>query len=230
MNKSIVFGGEGGIGREIVSRLRAADLGPVLSVDRAATADAVLDLGELEPGAGFSRWLQDFESELETPNLFVWCAAIYARRDPAAYDHAQIRSVVDTNLTSALMFFAALTRVQRRDPAPRRLVVVGSQAGVTGGLDAFYAASKAGLVAAVKSLAREYSGLGLITNGVSPGPTDTQMAKVMGDRRSEYEEMIPVGRFNTADEVAQAVCWLLAEAPETISGSVLDIDGGLVRR
>ena len=82
----------------------------------------------------------------------------------------------------------------------------------------------------MKSLAREYADRGLLANVVSPGPTDTPMADKMGERRQYYEKVIPVGRFNQAAEVASVVTWLLADAPDTITGTVIDIDGGLVRR
>jgi NAD(P)-dependent dehydrogenase (short-subunit alcohol dehydrogenase family) len=56
------------------------------------------------------------------------------------------------------------------------------------------------------------------------------MASGMGERRQYYESVIPVGRFNRATEVADVVTWLLTDAPETITGTVIDVDGGLVRR
>ena len=94
-----------------------------------------------------------------------------------------------------------------------------------------YAAAKAGLVAAVKSIAREYAKAGVTANVVSPGPVETPMASVMGDeRRRFYESTIPLGRYTRADEVASVIAWLLTDAPEAVTGMVLDVDGGLVRR
>jgi NAD(P)-dependent dehydrogenase (short-subunit alcohol dehydrogenase family) len=57
------------------------------------------------------------------------------------------------------------------------------------------------------------------------------MAAVMGDeRRSFYENAIPLGRYTQPHEVADVIAWLLTEAPVAINGSVVDVDGGLVRR
>ncbi len=57
------------------------------------------------------------------------------------------------------------------------------------------------------------------------------MASVMGDERKRfYENAIPLGRYSRPDEVASVIAWLLTEAPEAVTGMVLDVDGGLVRR
>lgn len=200
------------------------------TVDRTGDVDVVLDLADLAHGSACSRWLTRLEEPGAMPQLLVWTAAVYDRRPPEGYDPARLQHVLDVNLTSFLRFASTLARVQRSDGVARRLVVVGSQAATAGGTDAVYAASKAGLVAAVKSLAREHRSLGLVANVVSPGPTDTPMAAVMGERRAHYESVIPLGRFTEAAEVAAVVAWLLCSAPAAILGTVVDVDGGLVRR
>ncbi len=112
-----------------------------------------------------------------------------------------------------------------------RLVLITSQAAITGGTDAAYAASKAGLVAFGKSIAREYGPEGLRITMVSPGPVDTGMASVMPpERRAHYESTIPIRRFTWATEVADLVEYVLLRAPDALHGSTVEIDGGLVRR
>lgn len=224
-----MVGADGGIGREVVSQLRTEGFGPVATVDQRGEVDHLIDVSDLRDGSAYRRWTDSLEDD-GIPDVIAWTVGIYPRTEPARYDARTIGDVVDTNLTSFLVFAAALARVQRRDSRTRRLVVVGSQAGNTGGTDAVYAASKAGLGAAVKSLAREFASLRLIANVVSPGPTDTSMAAVMGDRRAHYESTIPLGRFNDPREVAQVVVWLLANAPAALHGTAVDVDGGLVRR
>ncbi|MDR1237413.1 MAG: SDR family oxidoreductase [Propionibacteriaceae bacterium] len=84
----------------------------------------------------------------------------------------------------------------------------------------------------VKSVAREYSRLGLGILAISPGPiTGTMSSAVMDPGRiRHYEAAIPLGRFAQPREVAQAIVWALCDAPAPMTGVVLDIDGGLVRR
>jgi len=227
---ALVVGAAGGIGGAVVDMLRDDRGATVRTVDRAGEVDVAVDLSDLSHDSAYSRWLASLEGPHVIPPLVVWTAAVYDRRPPEGYDDARLQHVIDVNLTSFLRFAAVLARAQLVDGIARRLVVVGSQAAVAGGTDAVYAASKAGLVAAVKSLAREHRSLGLVANVVSPGPTDTPMAAVMGDRREHYEDTIPLGRFNDAAEVAAAVVWLLCSAPDAILGTVVDVDGGLVRR
>jgi NAD(P)-dependent dehydrogenase (short-subunit alcohol dehydrogenase family) len=230
MVSALVVGASGGIGREITAQIRARNSIAVRTADLAGDVDHVVDLADLGEGSAFLRWLAASWETDGAPSLIAWCPGVYDREDCADYTIDRMRVVVNVNLMSFLAFAGALGRRQRQDGRARRLAVVGSQAWATGGKDAVYAASKAGLVGAVKSLAREYAPLGLLANVVSPGPTDTPMAGVMGERRQYYEKAIPVGRFNEAAEVASVVTWLLADAPGTVTGTVIDIDGGLVRR
>jgi NAD(P)-dependent dehydrogenase (short-subunit alcohol dehydrogenase family) len=230
MVNALVVGASGGIGREVTAQLRAHDSLIMRTADCVGDVDDVINLADLGGEGVFLRWLTASWEADKAPSLIAWCPGVYDREDCADYTIERMHAVVNINLMSFLVFARALSRQQRRDGHPRRLAVVGSQAWATGGKDAVYAASKAGLVAAVKSLAREYADRGLLANVVSPGPTDTPMADKMGERRQYYERVIPVGRFNQAAEVASVVTWLLADAPETITGTVIDIDGGLVRR
>jgi NAD(P)-dependent dehydrogenase (short-subunit alcohol dehydrogenase family) len=112
-----------------------------------------------------------------------------------------------------------------------RIVLVTSQASTAGGTDALYAAAKAGLVALVKSVAREFSRFGVLCNAVSPGPVDTPMATVMGpELRRDYEHRIPIGRFASPSEVGEVIVFLLMMEGGAISGATIDVDGGLIRR
>jgi NAD(P)-dependent dehydrogenase (short-subunit alcohol dehydrogenase family) len=239
MTRALVLGARGGIGTAVCAALRASKIDELDAVDivgaddvDGATAEGgreyVLDLTDDEAR---DAWLKTYLADVGSPDFVAWCAGLYPRRDIREYSTAQVRHILDVNLIAMLTLLPALVRATLETAKPMRIVVVGSQAAVTGGLDVPYAASKAGLVAAVKSIAREYAGHGIVANVVSPGPVDTAMASVMGDeRRRFYESAIPLGRYSRPDEVAAVVRWLLTDAPVAISGSVVDVDGGLVRR
>lgn len=126
------------------------------------------------------------------------------------------------NLTGA--FLAA----RRAIPGMRamgygRIVALGAAAGKSGGTrSAAYAASKAGLMVLVKSLAAEYARDGITANVVAPALIDTGM--LVNER--ELVERVPVGRLGTVDEVATLVTYLASGHAGYITGEVVDINGG----
>lgn len=243
MSRALVFGGLGGIGSAVcqaingeLGRPAAFDAVDVVDIAAAEPASAVparttSHAVDLADDVGRDAWFAKYLADVGAPDAVAWCAGRYPRRDIREYSTRELRDVLDLNLTALLALLPPLVSAALVSQRPLRLVVVGSQAGATGGLDVPYAAAKAGLVAAVKSIAREYAKSGLTANVVSPGPVETPMASVMGDeRRRFYESTIPLGRYSRADEVASVIAWLLTDAPEAVTGMVLDVDGGLVRR
>jgi 3-oxoacyl-[acyl-carrier protein] reductase len=107
-----------------------------------------------------------------------------------------------------------------------RIVSVASVVGLHGNAgQANYAASKAGLIAASKSLALEVASRGITVNVVAPGMVDTAMTASLD--HATYVAKIPMKRYATAQEVAYAVGFLCSEESKYITGHVLNVDGGL---
>ena len=91
-----------------------------------------------------------------------------------------------------------------------------------------YVASKAGLIGFTKALAREVASRNIRVNAVAPGFIDTAMTADLPDEtRRAYMQQIPLGRFGTPEDVAQTVLFLLSEASAYITGTVINISGGL---
>jgi 3-oxoacyl-[acyl-carrier protein] reductase len=89
-----------------------------------------------------------------------------------------------------------------------------------------YAAAKAGLVGAARSLAREVGSRGITVNVVAPGFVDTDMTAVLDDqRRAEILAGVPLGRYAQPAEIADAVEFLVRA--DYVTGAVLPVDGGL---
>ena len=109
-----------------------------------------------------------------------------------------------------------------------RIVNIASVAGKEGNPNAsHYSASKAGLIALTKSLAKEVATRGIMVNAVSPAAAKTAIFDQMLPQHIEYMlGKIPMGRFVEVDEVAAAVAWLASADCSFTTGSVLDLSGG----
>ena len=106
-----------------------------------------------------------------------------------------------------------------------RIINVSSIAGQLGHPDIWYGVSKAGLINATKSYAKQLGAHGIVVNCVSPSPIDTDMQKDNSEeRKAEFRKSVVSGRFGEASEVASAIVWLATDAPEYINGTTLDIN------
>lgn len=88
-----------------------------------------------------------------------------------------------------------------------------------------YSAAKAGVIGATKALAQEVGRRGITANCVAPGFIKTDMTE--GINEKDFKQLIPLNRFGTAEEVADAVCFLASDKASYITGQVLSINGGL---
>ena len=106
---------------------------------------------------------------------------------------------------------------------------ISSVIGSTGNAgQANYAASKGGVEAFTKSMALELSSRNVRTNAVAPGYIKSDMTDALTeDQLKQFSEKIPLGRAGQAEEVANAVAFLLSDASSYITGQTLHVNGGL---
>ena len=91
-----------------------------------------------------------------------------------------------------------------------------------------YGTSKAALMQLTKQQAVEFGNVGIRVNAIAPGPVETAMAQQVhsADIRTSYRDAIPLARYGTVEEIAQAVAFLCSDAASFINGQILAVDGG----
>ncbi|TXC66793.1 SDR family oxidoreductase [Piscinibacter aquaticus] len=137
------------------------------------------------------------------------------------------RRVVEVNLIAPYLTCRAVVP-QMLQRGYGRIVNVASVAGKEGNPNAsHYSASKAGLIALTKSLAKELATQGVIVNAVSPAAAKTAIFDQMSEQHINFMlSKIPMGRFVQVDEIAALIGWLASEDCSFSTGAVFDISGG----
>ena len=137
------------------------------------------------------------------------------------------RRVIEVNLIAPYLTCRAITP-HMRARGWGRIINVASVAGKEGNPNAsHYSASKAGVIALTKSLAKEVATQGVLVNAVAPAVAKTAMFAQMTEAHIAYMlGKIPMGRFVEVEEIAAMIAWLASEDCSFTTGSVFDITGG----
>jgi NAD(P)-dependent dehydrogenase (short-subunit alcohol dehydrogenase family) len=136
-------------------------------------------------------------------------------------------AVMETNLNGT--FLCSQACLPGLLKAKGSIVNIASISGVRAStLRIAYGTSKAAIMHLTKQQAVEYGNKGVRVNAVAPGPVETEMAKLVhsADIRTSYKDAIPLARYGTTEEVADAVYFLCSPAAEFINGQILAVDGG----
>jgi len=116
----------------------------------------------------------------------------------------------------------------KNQPEGGKIVNISSVTARIGGSDPVYAASKAAIIGMTRSLAQVLAPYGINVNVVVPGPTKTDMMKVIPpDRMASLEKSIPLKRLGEPEEIAAAIVFLASDDANYITGASLDVNGGL---
>lgn len=140
----------------------------------------------------------------------------------------EFRAVLGTNLDGAFLCTQAAAPVMLRGGGGA-VVNIASISGLRAStLRVAYGTSKGALIHLTKQQAVELGAVGIRVNAIAPGPVDTEMAKLVHTVaiRSDYHDVIPLNRYGTVEEIAQATGFLCSPEASYINGQVLAVDGG----
>lgn len=141
----------------------------------------------------------------------------------------QWHQVIETNLTS--IFYCSKYAIKYMLKEKEGSIVnISSVVGIMGNIGQVnYAASKAGVIGFTKALAKEVASHNIRVNAVAPGFIQTPMTdKLPPQIKEKFLQNIPMSRFGTCEEVANAVLFLLSKASSYITGTIINVNGGLL--
>lgn len=239
MKRALVTGGSGDIGRAICLRLSAAGLHVIVHANRnKAGADEVVASIIANNGSAEAvcfdvsdsgATLTAIESLLQAGPIQVLVnnAGIHDDAIMAGMSQQQWQAVIDVNLngffnvTQPLLLPMMQTRWGR-------VINLSSIAGVMGNRgQANYAAAKAGIIGATKSIANEMASRGITVNAIAPGIICGEMSKDVFDKAT-IKKIVPMQRAGKPEEVAALVAFLASDDAAYISGQVIGINGAMV--
>jgi len=238
---AVVTGGARGIGKAIARKLAADGVHIVISDVMADAAEAAakemeaLGVRALAVVADVSR-IGDVETlirktvqEFGAVDFLVNNAGVTRDNLSIRMSEAEWDLVLGVNLKGTFLCSQAAARemIKRRFG---RIVNIASVSGIMGTAgQANYASSKAGIIALTKSMARELGSRNITVNAVAPGFILTEMTDKLPDSVKEaYIAQIPLKRAGTPEDVAEAVRFLISPAAQYITGTVLNVSGGLL--
>ncbi|WP_296579238.1 SDR family oxidoreductase [Xanthobacter sp.] len=225
---------EAGYGRIAINYTRdAAAADDVAAEARALGAQVLVVKGDMARPKDIMRLYEEVDANLGAVTDLVNNAGITGRAGPFAdADPAEMARVIDLNVTGAIL--VAQQAVRRMSTARGgkggAIVNISSMAATLGsaGEYVWYAASKGAIDSFTLGLGREVAREGIRVNAIAPGliATDIHDTSGVAGRLERLAPSVPLGRPGTAEEVAEAVLFLLSEAASYTTGAVLKISGG----
>jgi 3-oxoacyl-[acyl-carrier protein] reductase len=225
----LVTGGNRGIGRAIAEAFLAQGDRVAVTTRNGGAPVGALDVrcDVTDPAAVEAAFLA-VEAEHGPVEVLVANAGITADTLVLRMSEEQWSSVIDTNLTGSFRLAKRAAKGMLRLKRGR-IIFVSSVVGMLGSAGQVnYAASKAGLVGMARSLARELGSRSITANVVAPGFVETDMTEVLSDeQKAAIKAQVPLGRYASPAEVADAVTWLAGDGAAYVTGAVIPVDGGL---
>ena len=145
-------------------------------------------------------------------------------------------AVIDVNLKGTFLFTRAVARPMMKNkaadgtPLGGSIINIASVVGIMGNAgQANYTASKGGVIALTKTTAKELGSRNIRCNAVAPGFIQSKMTDVLPEEvRKNYMEQIPLRRFGSVNDIANAVAWLAGDESAYVTGQIISVNGGMI--
>ena len=183
---------------------------------------------DISDQASVLKLFNGIEQQFDTIDILVNNAGI--RRDAvlAMMQSDDWHRVIDVNLTGTFNMSKQAVLLMMKQKYGRIIHITSPMAHMGFAGQTNYAASKAGQIGMMRSLSKETAKRKITVNCVSPGFIDTDLLEgLTADQLDQYKKMVPMKRFGKPEEVAAAVLFLAGEQASYISGTVLEVTGGL---
>ena len=226
---ALVTGGNRGIGLAIARSLQSEGHRVVITY-RSGTPPEGFDAVQMDvtDGQSVESAFDKIENEIGQPEIIVANAGITKDTLVMRMSDEDFESVIDANLTGAFRVAKRATKGLLKLKRGR-LIFVGSVVGSVGAAGQVnYSASKSGLVGMARSFARELGSRGITANVIAPGFVETDMTANLDEkRRGDIAAQVPLGRFCSAEEIAEVVSFIASSKASYITGAIIPVDGGL---
>lgn len=238
--KALVTGATRGIGRAIAEAFLEAGatvIGTYASNDQAASQfieeggwgeRLQLHRCDVADHLAVEKLYQQLEAQYDTIEVLVSNAGIRRDAMTAMMKQEDWQRVIDVNLTGTFNMAKQAVLLMLKKKYGRIIFITSPMAHLGFAGQANYSASKAGQIGMMRSLSKETAKRKITVNCVSPGFIDTELLEDLNDDQlKEYKKVVPMRRFGKPAEVADSVLFLASDKAAYITGSVLDINGGL---
>jgi 3-oxoacyl-[acyl-carrier protein] reductase len=237
---AIVTGAGRGIGRAIalklagmgvavvVSDILEKEAGEVAQEIKANGGQGLVCRADVSQAADVARLVEETLSAYNRIDILVNNAGIARDQLLLRMSEEDWDKVIDVDLKSVFLCTKAVLRHMLK-ARWGRVISLSSIAGLVGNPgQANYSSAKAGVVGFTLTVAREVGSHGITVNAIAPGFIETDMTRKIGEeQRREIKKLIPLDRFGTPQDVAEAVAFLASEEAGYITGQVLSINGGM---
>jgi 3-oxoacyl-[acyl-carrier protein] reductase len=237
---AVITGGGQGLGKATATLLHAAGANVAITyfkdadgINQSKAQDMVAELGnravaiegDVRSRTSIAAMLDQVHSEFGSLEIVINNAAVLKDRTLKKMEDDEWSSVIDTNLSGVYRVC--------KEAAPRlsdggRIVSMASISGFVGFFgQTNYSAAKAGVVGLTKALSKELAGRAITVNAVAPGVVLTEMGESIPEAaRAEMLKLVPLNRFGTPEEIANAILFLCSPLARYITGQTLHVNGG----